>query len=269
VGFAVSAPGGAGRQDDNPGAGSAAGSLGSGAGAPGGAGRQDDNPGAGSAAGSLGSGAGAPDSGDIRWWWVRHAPVTGHGGKLYGQRDVPCDVSDARAFASLAATLPENAAWVTSHLSRARDTARAIVSAGRAAPEPIIERDFAEQNFGEWAGLSWEEIAAQDPATHERFWADPVGLAPPGGESFAAVIARVAATIARLSAAQSGRDIIAVAHGGPIRAAIATALALDPARAMAVRVDNLSLTRLDLVAGGTLRGRGGSWRVVGVNRPPY
>lgn len=205
---------------------------------------------------------------DVRWWWVRHAPVTDHGGKLYGQRDVPCDVSDARAFEALAAALPENAIWVTSHLTRARDTAAAIVSAGRAGPDPIIEHDFAEQNFGDWAGLTWEEIAARDPAFHARFWDDPVGLAPPGGESFAAVVARVGATIARLSAAHPG-DIIAVAHGGSIRAAIATALALDPARAMAVKVDNLSLTRLDRVAGGTLRGRGGAWRVVGVNRPPY
>ncbi len=218
-------------------------------------------------------GAGVMPSGmashDVRWWWVRHAPVINHGGKLYGQRDVPCDVSDARAFASLAAALPDNAVWVTSHLSRARDTARAIQDAGRAAPESIIEHDFAEQNFGDWAGLDWEEIAARDPAFHARFWEDPVGLAPPGGESFAAVLARVGATIARLSAAQSGRDIVAVAHGGVIRAAIATALALDPARAMAVRIDNLSLTRLDLVEGGTLRGKGGAWRVVGVNRPPY
>ena len=222
------------------------------------------------------------DSADVRWWWVRHAPVVDHGGKLYGQRDVPCDVSDALAFASLARALPEGAVWVTSHLSRARDTAAAIVSAGRAAPAPgcavpapgcavpesIIEPDFAEQNFGDWAGLDWEEIAARDPALHARFWDDPVGLAPPGGESFAAVIARVGATVARLSGAHQG-DIVAVAHGGPIRAAIALALALDPARAMAVRIDNLSLTRLDLVAGGTLRGHGGAWRVVGVNRPPY
>ena len=210
----------------------------------------------------------ANESQDVRWWWVRHAPVVDHGGKLYGQRDVPCDVSDTRAFESLARALPENAVWVTSQLSRARDTAAAIVAAGRAAPAPIVEHDFAEQSFGDWAGLSWDEIAARDPAVNKRFWADPVGLAPPGGESFAAVVARVAATVGRLSAAHRG-DIVAVAHGGSIRAAIALALSLDPARVMAVKVDNLSLTRLDLVAGGTLRGHGGAWRVVGVNRPPY
>jgi alpha-ribazole phosphatase len=212
---------------------------------------------------------------DLRWWWVRHAPVVGHGGQLYGQRDVPCDTSDARAFEALASALPDGAVWVTSHLSRARDTAAAILSAraagapGGAVPAPsIVEKDFSEQNFGDWAGHTWDEIAARHPAESERFWADPVGLAPPGGESFAALMARVAAAIERFSAEQKG-DIVAVAHGGVIRAAVAVALGLDPTQAMAIRVDNLSLTRLDRVAGGTLRGKGGAWRVVAVNRPPY
>lgn len=209
------------------------------------------------------------ESQDVRWWWIRHAPVVNHGGQLYGCRDVPCDVSDARAFAQLAAALPEGAVWVTSHLTRARDTARTIIDSGRAAPAPLIERDLAEQDFGRWAGKTWDEIAAEDCETHDRFWTDPVGHPPPGGESFAAVIERVRATVDRLSAAHAGRDIVAVAHGGVIRAAVAIALALDAARAMAVRVDNLSLTRLDRVAGGTLRGLGGAWRVVGVNVPPY
>lgn len=209
------------------------------------------------------------ESQDVRWWWIRHAPVINHHGQLYGCRDVPCDVSDARAFARLAAQLPDGAVWVTSHLSRARDTARTIVDSGRAAPAPLVERDLAEQDFGRWAGKTWDQIAAEDSETHDRFWTDPVGHPPPGGESFAAVIERVRATVDRLSAAHAGRDIVAVAHGGVIRAAVAIALALDAARAMAVRVDNLSLTRLDRVDGGTLRGRGGAWRVVGVNVPPY
>ena len=206
---------------------------------------------------------------DVRWWWIRHAPVVNHQGQIYGCRDVPCDVSDARAFAALAAAMPPGAVWVTSHLSRARDTAAAIVQAGHTAPTPIIERDLAEQNFGRWAGKTWDQIAGEDAATHDRFWTDPVGHPPPGGESFAAVIERVRATVDRLSAAHAGRDIVAVAHGGVIRAAVAIALALDAARAMAVRVDNLSLTRLDLVSGGTLRGRGGAWRVAVVNMLPY
>ena len=208
------------------------------------------------------------ESDNTRWWWIRHAPVVNHQGQLYGSRDVPCDVSDTRAFAALAAAMPTGAVWVTSHLMRAKDTAAAIVRAGHAAPAPLVERDLGEQSFGRWAGRTWDQIADEDAETHDRFWTDPVGHAPPEGESFAAVIARVRAAVDRLNVAHAGRDIVAVAHGGVIRAAVAIALSLDAARAMAVRVDNLSLTRLDLVAGGTLRGRGGAWRVAGVYMPP-
>ena len=44
-----------------------------------------------------------------RWWWVRHAPVVDHGGKIYGQGDIGCDVSDTASFEGLAAKLPEGA----------------------------------------------------------------------------------------------------------------------------------------------------------------
>ena len=60
-------------------------------------------------------------------------------------------------------------------------------------------------------------------------------------------MARSKAVIERLTAAHAGGDIIAVAHGGTIRAAIALALGLGPEQGMAVTIDNLSLTRLDHV----------------------
>ena len=53
-----------------------------------------------------------------RWWWIRHAPVTTDGGRVYGQRDLPADTSNARAFEGLAAAMPRRAVWVTSHLQR-------------------------------------------------------------------------------------------------------------------------------------------------------
>ena len=43
-----------------------------------------------------------------RFWWVRHAPVD-HDGRIYGQKDMPCDCSDAAVFAGLARQLPRDA----------------------------------------------------------------------------------------------------------------------------------------------------------------
>ena len=59
-----------------------------------------------------------------RWWWVRHAPVTVLGGRIYGQDDPPADCDDATLFATLAQLLPAEAVWVTSQLQRTHQTAQ-------------------------------------------------------------------------------------------------------------------------------------------------
>jgi broad specificity phosphatase PhoE len=75
---------------------------------------------------------------------------------------------------------------------------------------------------------------------------------------------RVQRAIHRHTATHAGRDIVAVTHGGTIRAALALALGLMPGGALGFSVDNLSLTRLDHIAGPD---GAGAWRVVGVNQP--
>ncbi len=205
-------------------------------------------------------------SGLTRWWWVRHAPVVGVNGVIYGSNDVECDVSDEAQFKALADALPRDAVWVTSHLSRAIKTAKAIAAAGLDFPEPAIEEDLGEQNFGDWQGLSWDQMKETDANTSDAFWADPARSRPPGGESFADLIIRAGAVIERLTARHKGRDIVAVAHGGTIRAALAVALELEPEQGMAITFDTLSVSVLEHVEGGLLRGAGGQWRVVGVNR---
>ncbi len=209
-----------------------------------------------------------PKNNNVRWWWVRHAPVTTHNGKIYGQKDVPCDTSDTAAFAGLAAKLPHGAVWVTSHLRRTIDTAASIVEAGAPYRQPLVERDFAEQSFGDWQDHSWDDLDKLYPAEYRTFWKNPGRNAPPGGESLADLITRTGDAIERINAAHDGRDIIAVTHGGTIRAALAVALGMEPIDAMSFTIDNLSLTRIDYFRGGLFNGKGRSWRVDGVNMPP-
>jgi len=198
-----------------------------------------------------------------RWWWIRHAAVTSDGGRIYGQTDIECDVSDREAFSALAEILPRNAVWVASNLKRTQMTARAIREAGLAAPEPIVEPALAEQHFGTWQGRVRDEVYAE---RHDwrGFWLAPAHAAPPGGESFVDLIRRAQAAILRLNESHAGRDIVAVAHGGTIRAALAIALRLDPEMALAFSTDNLALTRIDHIA----QREGEAWRVGGVNLPP-
>lgn len=203
-----------------------------------------------------------------RWWLVRHAPVPNMQGRLYGSSDVACDTSDRAAFEALAAKLPADAVWLTSHLGRAKETARAIKAAGLNAPEPEIEPEIREQDFGQWQGLSWAEMEAKEPDAYRAFWESPARSAPPGGESFADMVARTAGVLERYNCTHAGRDIVAVCHAGSIRAALAHAMGLSPEGGMSVVIDTLSLSRIDHVEGGLLRGKGAAWRLVAVNHPP-
>lgn len=211
-------------------------------------------------------------NGITSWWWIRHAPVVSHAGRVYGALDVPCDTSEAAVYRSLARLLPDNPLWVTSHLSRTAATADAIHAATtNTPPERLVETAFAEQSFGDWQGMSYQALDEERDGAWHRFWLTPAEERPPGGESFVEVMARVASAVRDLSAAHAGRHIVAVAHGGTIRAALAQALALEPERALAFEIANCSVTRIDHIAGST-----GShapevqeaWRVGQVNADP-
>lgn len=199
-----------------------------------------------------------------RWWWVRHAPVTANDGRIYGQQDLPADCSDDGAFATLASILPSGAVLATSDLQRTTQTADAIINAGLDLPEAVVEPSFREQCFGEWQGMRHDEFASLRDDLAHRHWLSPAFERPPLGESFADVISRVVPAVIRMTAAYAGRDVVAVAHGGTIRAAAALALGLDPEAVLALSIDNLSVTRLDHIDDDE---NGAAWRVVTVNRP--
>ncbi|MBT3701097.1 MAG: histidine phosphatase family protein, partial [Alphaproteobacteria bacterium] len=144
----------------------------------------------------------------------------------------------------------------------------AIAKAGLTHPERLVENGLGEQNFGEWQDMTY---AAQDADwrtrfgddTLHKFWYCPADFRPQGGESFVDMIERVSLVIKRLTAANQGRNIVAVAHGGVIRAALALALNLKPDHAFGFQTENLSTTRIDHVKG---PGAGGDWRVAFVNK---
>ncbi|WP_407525454.1 histidine phosphatase family protein [Methylobacterium oryzisoli] len=205
-----------------------------------------------------------------RWWWVRHAPVRGDGGRIYGGSDIACDCGDAHVFSGLSPVLPRGAVWVSSHLGRTRQTAEALWQAGdftvEGAHPPLTALPaLAEQNLGEWQGQDRARFFAERQPLAASYWFAPADERPPGGESFVEMCERVHAAIAEVTAAHRGRDIVAVAHGGTIRAALALALALPPQGGLAFAIENCSLTRLDHYDGPD----GTGWRVGMVNGQPW
>jgi alpha-ribazole phosphatase len=76
---------------------------------------------------------------------------------------------------------------------------------------------------------------------------------------------RVRGAIGRIDAEHAGHDVIAVGHGGTIKAAIALALGGQPDKGLAFDIDNCSVTRLDHIAGPAVD----VWRLPMVNQQPW
>jgi len=76
---------------------------------------------------------------------------------------------------------------VASPLRRAQETAALAVPGAR------IETDarLSEMDYGEWEGLTYEQIEERDDARRRTWEEDPETLACPGGESGADVARRV------------------------------------------------------------------------------
>ena len=138
---------------------------------------------------------------------VRHPPVQIAPGVCYGRLDLELRAEAAADVARIVSDLRGGFAHVwTSPARRCLAVAQALASA------PVVDARLLELDFGAWEGMAWDIVPR---AALGRWAADPVGFAPPGGESGAALLARVASFHAALLA--QGEDCVVVAHGGPLK----------------------------------------------------
>jgi 2,3-bisphosphoglycerate-dependent phosphoglycerate mutase len=142
-------------------------------------------------------------------------------GRFQGHADPPLNETGRAQAAELAAELEgvELAAVYSSPLRRALETA-AVVAAVHGF-EPVTVDALREVDVGSWQGLTRAEIEARCPEQFARWldydkgWQD--------GESYEEMGRRVVAALLELAADHEGERILAVTHGGPIRAAFAFA----------------------------------------------
>lgn len=174
-------------------------------------------------------------------FWVRHAPT--HEANFVGHRDVPADLSDTAQIARLSAILPAHALVVSSDLSRSVDTATAIQGDRIRLPHRTGLREF---DFGAWDGLHFSKVSQKWPDLSRAYWETPGDVAPPDGESWNTAQARVTADITALIADHPRHDIIAVAHFGAILTQVAQAADITPYRALGYRIDNYSVTEIQV-----------------------
>ena len=158
--------------------------------------------------------------------FVRHGQTSYNAeNRLQGQRDTPLD-GKGRAQAGAVgrflrdhmggemARLDAEGAFWASPLRRARRTMELARAAMRLPPRRYrLDARLKELTFGNWEGLTWDEVRARDAAGLKARAADKWGFTPPGGESYATLVERV-----RPWLDERDGDAFVVAHGGIARA---------------------------------------------------
>jgi alpha-ribazole phosphatase len=176
---------------------------------------------------------------------VRHGETDWNAARRYqGQTDVPLNDTGRRQATALADGLKAQdlSAIYSSDLQRARQTAQAI-AAHRGLPIRDDPR-LREISFGDWEGLTYAQIQARWPHEMAAWFADPVRVAPRGGETLAQVAGRVQAALDDIVRASADRAVAVIAHGGVLRTLLCTALQLDLRAQWRFGLSNASISEL-------------------------
>ncbi|WP_448624101.1 bifunctional RNase H/acid phosphatase [Geodermatophilus sp. URMC 64] len=155
----------------------------------------------------------------LRHGQTEHTPER----RFSGSSDLPLSEL-GRAEARAAARHLEDRgidAIVCSPLQRCRETAQAAADVLGLPVE--VDEDLRELDFGEWEGLTGDEVRARNPLAVRRFFGG-TDVRAPGGESIADVSARVAKARARILAKHAGETVLVVSHVTPIKLLLAAGL---------------------------------------------
>ncbi len=157
----------------------------------------------------------------LKLFIVRHAPVVGQKGFIYGE-EADIDLEGQIEMLQLLADKlpsPEKSVWYHSGVDRARRTANAILSLMGQSHENISGHEgFKEQDFGDLIGCRHEDIT-----NHLTFVKGKIHAPhPPNGESIEKFVCRVGSAIkdvGTISSSNGKQSVVIFSHGGTIRAA--------------------------------------------------
>jgi alpha-ribazole phosphatase len=160
---------------------------------------------------------------------VRHGQTSWNlQSRFQGNSDIPLDETGQRQALALGSRLSEEPIDVifASDLKRSWDTAKIISERNKTPliPEPRLR----EVNFGEWEGLTYDEIKTNYPQALESWEKDMLHAAAPGGENLEQLASRVNDTFERIMSEHASEDVLVVAHGGSLQILLCLLLGLSP-----------------------------------------
>jgi broad specificity phosphatase PhoE len=144
-------------------------------------------------------------------------------GLFLGRADPPLTEAGYRQACALAAALPRADRIVSSPLARARHTAAVLAGAAPGvadAGEVEVDARWIEMDYGELDGRPPSTLGERTWQT----WREDPDFVPAGGESVAAVCARVREACEELAEDAARGTVVVVSHVSPIKAAVTWAL---------------------------------------------
>lgn len=188
---------------------------------------------------------------------IRHAQSEWNAaGRWQGQADPPLSAHGRAQAQRLAVQFPDRPVTrvLTSDLQRAAATAAPL--AARFGLEPVVDPDLREIDVGSWSGQTREAIGAKDPVALDLYFQGKVGWV--GGESYEEHELRSIRAAHAMDSADVDGTLVAVTHGGTMRALVLALLEIDPKhRSRFSGINHTALTHLT-------RGPRG-WRLVTFN----
>ncbi len=167
-------------------------------------------------------------------WLVRHgATEWSEAGRHTSTTELPLLPSGEESVGSLRPRLAEHgfSLVLTSPRVRARRTAELS-----GFPESEVDDDLAEWDYGDYEGVTTEQIRESVPGW--TIWTHPC----PGGETADQVSARLDRVVARCSAARG--DALVFGHGHALRALTARWLRLPVSEGRLLRLDTGTISSL-------------------------
>lgn len=188
----------------------------------------------------------------VRLLLVRHGETEwNEAGRCQGCSDVDLGATGLKQAEKLRERLAEESitAIYSSDLRRALHTARIIASPH--GIEVVPREELREVDFGEFEGLTFEEIKRRYPQVDWWDIQNPDQCFPKG-ESVSQLMARVSQFVAELRECYSEGTKLIVAHGGPLRALLCLLLGFRLEHWWSIRLDNASLSIVETCSPGVV-----------------
>jgi probable phosphoglycerate mutase len=160
---------------------------------------------------------------------VRHGATTAtEEDRFSGSTGAELSEQGRRQVARLGERLSQQhiTAIYSSPLSRAVETARIIAELCHLTP--ILRDELREIGHGHWEGRKRDDVERQFAEEYAAWEADPFTLAPDGGESGVAVMARVLPVVREIVTAHPGGQVLVVSHKATLRLVLSSLLGFDP-----------------------------------------